>query len=74
MELSGSNIKKFLTFFKKKTFFIFLTFRETKIPEKFFTFQETELSYISGNGNYLTFRSYFQSPKNQNFLYFSKKI
>ena len=37
MELSGSNIKKFLIFFQKKAFFIF---------------QETELSYISGNRNH----------------------
>ena len=48
MELSGSNIKKFLIFSQKKAFLIFW---ETKILKKFVIFQETELSYISGNGN-----------------------
>ena len=48
MELSGSNIKKFLIFSQKKAFLIFW---ETKILKKFVIFQEMELSYISGNGN-----------------------
>ena len=55
MELSGSNIKKFLIFSQKK---IFITFQETELfyisengnQEKIFIFQETELSYISGKG------------------------
>ena len=51
MELSSSNIKKFLTFSQKKAFLIF---RETETPKKFLTFQEKEFSYISGN--FLCFR------------------
>ena len=43
MELSGSNIKKFVIFSQKKAFL--------RNPEKFLIFQETELSYISGNEN-----------------------
>ena len=46
MEVSGSNIKKFLIFSQKKAFLIFpkwnfLIFRETETPKKFHTFQET---------------------------------
>ena len=41
MELSDSNIKKFLIFSQKKAF---LTFQETETPQKFLIFQETELS------------------------------
>ena len=48
MELSGSNIKKFLYFLKEK---LFLYFGKPKTPKKFLIFQETEPSYISGNGN-----------------------
>ena len=48
MELSGSNIKKFLVFSQKK---VFLIFRETDISKKFLVFQEMKVSYISGNGN-----------------------
>ena len=48
MELSGTNITKFLIFSEKKAFFIFL---ETESPKKLLLLQETELSYISGNGN-----------------------
>ena len=40
MELSSSNIKKFLIFRKRET------------PKKFFIFQETGLSYTSGNRNF----------------------
>ena len=57
MELSGSNIKKFLIFSQKKSFFIF---RETKTLKKFFMSQETGLFYIPGNAN----------PKNE--LHFKK--
>ena len=39
MELSGSSIKKLLTFSQKKHFLIF---QETETPKKFM-FQETEL-------------------------------
>ena len=39
MELSNSNIKKFLIF------------QETEALKKFLIFQETELFYISGSGN-----------------------
>ena len=46
MELSCSNIKKFLIFSQKKAF---LVFRETESPKKLFIFHETKLSYISGN-------------------------
>ena len=49
MELSLSNIKKFLVFFQEKDFPIF---RETESPEKFLIFQETETLkkfYISGS-------------------------
>ena len=45
MELSCSNIKKFLTFSVNKAFLIF---RETETPKKFL-FQETVLFYISGS-------------------------
>ena len=40
MELSSSNVKKFLIFSKNKAFLIF---RETEIPKK--------IRYISENGN-----------------------
>ena len=48
MELSGSNIKRFLIFSQKKSFHIF---RETETLKKFLLFQEMKLSYISGKGN-----------------------
>ena len=48
MELSNSNIKKFLIFSKKK---VFLIFQETEIPKTLFRFQESQVSYISGNRN-----------------------
>ena len=44
MELSNSNIKKFLISSQKKAF------QEKETPKKFFILQETELSYISRNG------------------------
>ena len=50
MELSSSNIKKFLILSQKK---VFLLFRETETPKKLFIFQETGLSYISGS-NFLS--------------------
>ena len=59
MELSNSNIKKFLIFFQKKAFLIF---REMETLKKFPIFLEVRLSYISGNGN----------PKK--FLIFQEKI
>ena len=43
VELSNSNIKKFLIF------------RKTETPKKILIFQETELSYISGNKTFLYF-------------------
>ena len=46
MELSSSNIKKFLIFSQKQAF---LKFWKMKTSKKFLMFQETELSYISGN-------------------------
>ena len=46
MELSCSNIKKFLIFSQKKAFLIFW---ETESPKKPFILQETKFSYISGN-------------------------
>ena len=48
MDLSCSNIKKFLIFSQKKAFLIF---PETETPKKIIIFQEKELSYISANGN-----------------------
>ena len=48
MNLSCSNIKKFLIFSQKKAFLIF---PETETPKKFIIFQEKELYYISANGN-----------------------
>ena len=54
MELSSSNIKKFLIYSRKK---VFLLFWETETPKKLFIFQETELSYISGSN--------FPSSKNE---------
>ena len=66
MEVSGSNIKKFLIFSHKKAFLIFpkwnfLIFREAETPKKFSIFQKTELfqetSYIS--------RSNFSSSKSK---------
>ena len=41
MELSSSNINKFLIFSQKKAFLIF---RERKTPQKCFIFPETETS------------------------------
>ena len=58
MELSTSNIKKFLIFSQKKTFLIF---RETETSKKFLIFQETELFYSSGNSLY--FRKQFSELK-----------
>ena len=49
MELSSSNIKKFLIFSQKKAL---LTFRETETPKKFLIFQKTKRSYTPGNGNH----------------------
>ena len=46
MELSCSNIKKFLIFSQKKAFLIFW---ETESPKKSFILQETKFAYISGN-------------------------
>ena len=46
MELSSSNIKKFLTLSEEKAVHIF---QETRSPKKFLIFQKTELSYISGS-------------------------
>ena len=48
MELSGSNIKKFLIFSQKKAFHIF---REIETPKK--------IIYVSGNGTSLYFRKIF---------------
>ena len=49
MELSGSNIKKCLTFSQKKAFLIF---QETANLEKnSYIFSKESCSYISGNGN-----------------------
>ena len=79
MELSNSNIKKFIIFSQKKAFLIF---RETKTPK--------QIPYISGNGAFLYFRKHkpkkssyisgsnFLSSKDKknpllnNFLYFGK--
>ena len=62
MELSSSNIKKFLIFSQKKSFLIF---QETKTPKKTSnTFSEenpVKILYISG-------------PGNETFLYFRKGI
>ena len=46
MELSNSNIKKFLTLSEEKAVHIF---QETGSPKKFLILQKTELSYISGS-------------------------
>ena len=55
MEISSSNIKKFLALILKFLIFsqkkAFLIFRETKTPKKFLIFQEAALFYTSGNGN-----------------------
>ena len=48
MELSNSNIKKFLAFSQKEAFSMF---RETETPKKVFIFQGMDLSFILGNGN-----------------------
>ena len=61
MELSDSNIKKFIIFFHEKAFVIF---RETETSKKFFIFQETKLPCVSGNETFLYFRK-------RNFLLFS---
>ena len=77
MELSGSNIQKFLIF------------REMEIPKKIpyisgngnakklLIFWETKLFLYFGKWkprkSSLYFRRNFQGPKNQNFIYFSKK-
>ena len=52
MEISGSNIKKFLIFSQKKAFLIFW---EMETLKKFLIFQEMGFSYISGNGIFLYF-------------------
>ena len=104
MELSSSNIKKFLTFSQEQDFLmfwktknpknflyflkrkLFLYFRKRKPRKNFLYLRKRKLFYISGNGNpekisyisgngtFLYFRRNLQSPKNHNFLYFSKKV
>ena len=55
MELSSSNIRKFLKFSQKKAFLIFremdffLYFRERKPRKNFYIFSKESFSYISGN-------------------------
>ena len=48
MELSYTNIKKYIYFLKIK---LFLYFGKLKHQKKILIFQETELSYISRNEN-----------------------
>ena len=43
MELSDSNIKRFIIFSQNNAFRIF---KKTETPKKFFIFQEKELSYF----------------------------
>ena len=78
MELSGSNIKKFVIFSQKKSFLIFRELETTKNSlyfrkRNFLIFQETETLK-----NLLYFRREFSSQKNKKktllkcFLYFGK--
>ena len=48
MELSDSNIKRFIIFSQNN---VFLIFKKMETPKKFFIFQEKELFYISANRN-----------------------
>ena len=52
MELSGSNIKKFLIFSQKKAF---LKFREMKLFYILENGSPEKILYISGNGTFLYF-------------------
>ena len=62
MELSSSNIKKFLIFSQKKAFLIF---RGTETSKKFLIFQEMVLSYVTGRTSKAPKRKIFNiSPKN----------
>ena len=85
MELSNSNIKKFLKFLETRApekFLIFsqkkacLIFRETETRKKFVILQEIELSYVSGNGSpkkHFIFKEVtFQDQKVKKLLIFHK--
>ena len=48
MELSGSNIRKFLAFWKMKLFYILGNGNPNKIS---YIFSKEKFPYISGNGN-----------------------
>ena len=72
MELSSSNIKKFLIYSRKK---VFLLFWETETPKKLFIFQETELSRKKPTlKKCLIFREMKLSNPKLNFLYFKRNL
>ena len=55
MELSSSNIKKFLIFFQNKAFLIF---REMQLSYILGNGNPDKISYISRNGTFLYFRKF----------------
>ena len=74
MELPGCSIKKFIISQKK----YFLIFQETETTKKLFIFSQKKAVLIFRETeilkkNSLYFSRNFQSPKNQNLLYFYKK-
>ena len=88
MELSVSNIKKFLKLREMETLKRFLIFREMKVSSSalilrnFYIFLKESFSYISGNRNtennslYFSKRSIFmfqETETRKNYLYFSNK-
>ena len=76
MELSNSNIKTFIKLSQEKSF---LTLQEKKIPKKVFIFSQKKaflrfLQTETPKRNFLIFQEELTKPKNENFLYFSKKV
>ena len=67
MELPGFSIKKFVISQKK----YFLLFQETETTKMLLIFSQKKAVLIFRETLY--FRRNFQSPKNQNLLYFYKK-
>ena len=64
MELSSSNIKKFLIFSQKKAFLIF---REMELPYILGNENPEKIPYISGNGTFLYFGK--RKPRKNIFIF-----
>ena len=82
MELSGSNIRKFLIFSQNKPYLILLEMEcfyvlgNGKSPKRFSYFLKIKLLLYFGKQKpkkLILFQEELPKPQNQNFLYFSKK-